>query len=309
MSQEIEAKTGRRFAQTLDWNLLRTFHNIVQAGGLTEAARRTNKGQPAVSMSLRRLEEYTNTSLCKRGPGGFELTETGQIVAEIAEQLFGSVSKIPFALNQVEDEIRGRVRLQMITNLVNRSIDRPLAKFKMHYPNVELFISIATWDVIPRNVMRGEVEIGIAPASQFLPGLNYEQLFSEVYRPFCGRSHPLFGQTVSSPRELAGYEFILTGADEPLELMKFRKKWGLGAQVAGLSEHLEEARRLAELGFGLCFLPTEFARLSEKEGRLHRVLDDADAPVSDIYLITILNAPEHPANKKLLEFFRQPAAD
>lgn len=44
MSQELEPKKGRRFAQSLDWNLLRMFYNIAQSGGLSEAARQINKG-------------------------------------------------------------------------------------------------------------------------------------------------------------------------------------------------------------------------------------------------------------------------
>lgn len=305
MSQELEPKKGRRFAQSLDWNLLRMFYNIAQSGGLSEAARQINKGQPSISMALRRLEEYTNVSLCKRGPGGFELTESGQLIADVSQEIFESISKIPNTLNQASEEIRGRVRLQMITNLVNDSLNRPLEEFHRHHPNVELFISIAAWDVIQRNVIRNEVEVGIGPASQRLPDLSYEFLFSETYKPYCGKSHVLYGQKISSPADLATYRHILTGADEPLELIKFRQKWGLGIQIAGLSEHLEEARRMTELGIGVCFLPTAFAASAVREGTLYELMDDLNAPVSNIFLITNPKALEHPVHKILIEHFRR----
>jgi DNA-binding transcriptional LysR family regulator len=305
MSQEVEPKKGRRFAQSLDWNLLRIFHNIAQAGGVSKAARQTSKGQPSISMALRRLEKHTNMSLCKRGPGGFELTESGQIIADASQEIFESISNIPNTLNQASEEIRGRVRLQMITNLVNCSLNRPLEQFHRNHPNVELFISIATWDVIQRNVIRNEVEVGIGPASQHLPDLSYELLFSEVYKPYCGKSHVLYGQKISSPDQLSTYGHILTGADEPLQLTKFRQKWGLGVQLAGLSEHLEEARRMTELGVGICFLPTTFASSAVRDGTLHELMDDLTAPESSIFLITNPKAPEHPVRKALLEYFRK----
>ncbi len=305
MSQELEPKTGRRFAQSLDWNLLRMFYNIHESGGLSQAARHTNKGQPAVSMALRRLEDHLGISLCKRGPGGFEMTEAGQIVADVSREIFEMLRKVPSAINQAEEEIRGRLRLQMITNLVSDSLNRPLKAFHQNYPNVELFISIATWDVIQRNVIRNEVEVGIGPANQHLSGLSYEHLFSEVYKPYCGRSHELYGKKILSPSELVKYGHILTGADEPLELTKFRHKWGLGSPIAGLSEHLEEAMRLTELGVGVCFLPTTFAARAVSEGTLHELMDNDDAPASSIYLITNPTAPDHPARKAMIEYFRR----
>lgn len=305
MSQEVEPKTGKRFAQSLDWNLLRMFHNIEQAGGVSEAARQLNKGQPALSMALRKFEEHLDTSLCKRGPGGFELTETGKIIADVSKEIFDAISRIPNTLNQAADELRGRVRIQMITNLVSERLNRPLEAFHRDHPNVEMFIAISTWDVIQRNVMRNEVEVGIAPASQHLPDLSYELLFSEVYMPYCGRSHPLYGQDISSPSELAIHSHILTGADEPLELTKFRQKWGLGKQIAGLSEHLEEARRLTELGVGVCFLPTAFAAPAVREGSLHELMDKKHAPVSEIYLITNPNSPANRVQSALTEYFRK----
>lgn len=305
MSQEVEPKTGKRFAQSLDWNLIRMFHNVEQAGGVSEAARQINKGQPAVSMALQRLEEHLDTSLCKRGPGGFELTETGKIIADVSQEIFDAISRIPNTLNQAAEELRGRVRIQMITNLVSDRLNRPLEAFHRDHPYVELFIAISTWDVIQRNVLRNEVEAGIAPASQHLPDLSYELLFSEVYMPYCGRSHPLFGKTIASPSDLAGYSHILTGADEPLELVKFRQKWGLGNRIAGLSEHLEEARRLTELGVGICFLPTAFAASAVSDGSLHELMDRHEAPNSKIFLITNPNGPANRVQRALIEYFRR----
>ncbi len=82
---EVRPMTGRRFALALDWNLLKIFHEIVQAAGVSEAARRTSRKQPALSMALRRLEDHLGVKLCRRGPGGFALTHEGEVLAELCE--------------------------------------------------------------------------------------------------------------------------------------------------------------------------------------------------------------------------------
>lgn len=298
-------QTGQRFARGLDWNLLRTFHEIVRADGVSAAARGTRRRQPAISMALNRLEEYTDTILCRRGPGGFELTSDGVLLAEICEDIFGAVSQIPRTFADAAVDVHGRVRVQLISNLADNSIDNALEAFHTAHPNVEIFISVSTWDVIQRSVSRNEVEIGIAPVSLRTPDLHYEVLFQEIYRPYCGRPHPLYGTTVDKPSDLAEYSFILTGADEPDQQARFRQRHGLGRHVAGLSEHLEEARRLTVLGIGLCFLPLAYVSRDVADGNLHPVLQPGDDPKSDIFVISNPKAPAHRARTLMLDYFRR----
>ena len=300
----VRPVTGRRFARNLDWNLLLAFCEIVQARGISHAARHNSRKQPALSMALKRLEDHVGARLCRRGPGGFELTREGERLAEICEGVYGAVTHIPHAIADAGTTVRGRVRIQLISNLVDPRIDDAVDGFHRAHELVEIYLSVATWDVIQRAVLRNEVEAGIAPARHKDPDLRYELLFREIYRPYCGRPHSLFGTTVDHPSELAGYRFVLTGADEPDQQTKFRMRYGLGRHVAGLSEHLEEARRLTLLGLGLCFLPEAFVSREVADGLLHPVLAPGEHPSSGIYVISNPHAPAHRARDLLLQHFR-----
>ena len=300
---EARAVTGQRFARNLDWNLLRVFHEIHRAGSISHAARVTGRKQPAVSMALRRLEALVGARLCTRGPGGFCLTREGELLAEICEAMFGAVTRIP-GMVDATDEVRGRIRLQMISNLVDDKIDRAIQLFHRDYPSVEMFVSIATWDVVPRNVLRNEVEVGITPAHIRDSKLDYHLLFRETYRPYCGRPHSLFGKVFDDPGELAGFGFIHTGADEPDQLTKYRLRHGMGRRVAAFSEHLEEARRLAVLGVGICFLPEAVAAADLASGLLHPVLEARELPSCGIYLLSSPDAPPHRARDIFIGYLR-----
>lgn len=303
-SAETQPLTGRRFARSLDWNLLKTFHDIVQAAGLSEAARRTSRKQPALSMALRRLEEHVGAKLCQRGPGGFVLTHEGEALAELCDRIYESVREVPERIAHLSADLRGRVRIQLISNLIDPGIDQAIESFHRSHEAVEIFVGVATLDVIRRSVLRNEIELGIAPAHHKDPQLKYELLFREIYRPYVGRGHRLFGTTLAEPRELSREAIILTGADEPDELTRFRLRYQLGRHVAGLSEHLEEARRLTCLGVGICFLPEAFVALDVAQGMLHPVLERGGDPSSEIFLISNPAAPSHRARDILLEHFR-----
>lgn len=301
---EPQPIAGLRFATSLDWNLLRTFHEIVRAGGISKAAKVHSRKQPAMSMALRRLEELLGAVLCHRGPSGFHLTQEGEMLAETCDRIFGTIANVPNRFATSTTEVRGRVRLQMISNLVDNSLDDRLTAFHQTYPAVEIFINISAWEVVPRVVLRNAADLGVAPAQVRVPTLRYEPFFREVYQAYCGPLHPLFRQTFRDPRDLAAYGLIHTGADEPEQLTAYRLKYGIGRIIAGLAERMEEARRLVLLSVGVCFIPEALAQADVAAGRLHPLLDSDDLPSSQIYLIWNPKAPAHRARDRMLDLFR-----
>ncbi len=292
---------GSNFARTLDWNLLKVFREIVQAGGVTRAGRELMRKQPALSLALKRLERQCGVVLCQRGPSGFELTDEGRIVSAACEHALAHIGQIPSSLADAAEEVRGRVRVQLISSIVSPQLDDTIAEFHRRYPWVEIVIDVATWGDVVYALMRNEIDIGLAPARFHRAELRYDLLFHEIHRPYCGRSHPLFGRRIRDPRRLAEEAFVLTGADEPDELTRYRLRYGLGRTVAGLSEHLEEAKRLAVLGVGLCFLPEGFAEPDVRAGRLWPVLPKSQQPQMAIFVIRNPNAPRHLAAQLFLD--------
>jgi len=297
-----------RFARQIDWNLLKVFHEIAAAGGITRAAQALSRKQPAVSLSLKRLEDRMGVKLCKRGRHGFQLTDEGRLVAETCNHLVELIRELPNRVADAAQEVTGRVRIRLISNLVNAKLDKAIARFHSKYPRVEIMVDVATWAEVVNALLQDDIDIGLAPTRFQRAELTYQLLFREVHRLYCGRSHPLYRRTVRNPAMLADQGFILTGSDEPDELTGFRLRYGLGRVVAGVSEHLEEARRLAALGIGLCFLPEGFAEEDVRLGRLWLVLARKHAPSMEIFIITNPNSPRHIARQLFVDELLAPAS-
>ncbi|WP_296736521.1 LysR family transcriptional regulator [Mesorhizobium sp.] len=293
--QSDQAVRGPQFARNLDWNLLKFFHEIASARSVTRAAQELNRKQPALSLALRRLEERLGVTLCHRGPTGFELTEEGRILAERCQEFAGAIREIPARLSDVKAEIRGHLRVMLVSNLVAPALDEALAAFHARYPAVELIVEVAAWTEVVNSLIQHRIDVGISPSRVKRAELAYLHLFTEIHRPYCGRPHPLFGKSVADPAALAGEAFVLTGADEGDELTQFRLEHGLGRNIAGMSDHLEEARRLAALGVGLCFLPEGYAQAEVDAGRLWPLLAGANVPRNDIFIVTDPQSPAHTA--------------
>jgi len=288
------------FSRSLDWNLLKAFHEIVQSGGITRAGRALGRKQPALSLALRRLEFQLGVKLCKRGPGGFALTDEGMLVADTCTSLNGLVQQMPKKLSNVSEEVSGRVSIQVVSCLVCDRLDGAISRFHGNHPKAEIIIDIKTWESVAGALLREEIDIGVAPASALRTDLKYDFLFDEVHRPYVGAAHRLFGKTIDDPARLATEAFILTGADEPDALTEFRARHGLGQVVAGLSEHLDGAKRLALLGVGICFLPERFAAPDVEAGRLWPLIRDTERPSAPVFIITNPRAPRKLARQLLL---------
>ena len=288
------------FSRNVDWNLLKTFHEIAEAGGVSRAGRALRRKQPALSLALKRLEAELGVTLCRRGPRGFELTDEGMLVAETCRSLNSLVRNVPKRLGNLTEEVRGRISIQVISSLVCERFDAAIARFHELHPKVEILIDITTWDSVAPALLRDDIDIGVASAETLRSDLNYDFLFDEVHGTYCGPSHALYGKTFDDPSALSGQAFVLTGADEPGVLTAYRTRHGLGLQDAGLSEHLDEAKRLTILGIGICFLPEAFAAPDVEAGRLWPLLRRAEQPCTPVFVITNQRAPCNLARQMLL---------
>ena len=288
----------------LDWNLLKIFSVLVETGGLTRAAEKLGRKQPAISLALKRLEQRLGARLCRRGPGGFALTEEGRRLAETCVRLNDMIRHLPEVIADATQTVRGPIRIRLISNLVHDRLDNAIAVFHHKYPLAELLVDVATWSDVVNALLRQEIDIGVAPSQRKRAELAYFPLFTEIHRPYCGRSHRLFGKRVAHAPNLAGEAFILTGSDEPDQLTDFRLKHGLGRNIAAITEHLEEARRLTIVGVGLCFLPEGYAAPDVAAGQLWPLLGARGLPSMDIYVITNPSGPPHLSRRLFIEEFK-----
>ena len=278
----INARSNLR---DMDWNLLKTFHVIVKSGNLTKAGKKLSRKQPAVSLALRRFEELLGVKLCKRSSSRFELTSEGLRVWEICDEIFSSVQEISNGESSDPLNIRDNVRIAKISNTTSDNFDAAVSSFHQQCPFVRIEIDVVAWEQVDRLLFRREIDLGVASVSLQRSDFSYSLIDREIHRLYCGRNHPLFGKTVKKLSNLSKEGFVLTGSDESHIIANFRKKHGLGRSVAGVSEFLNEAKKLTVNGVGLCFLPEKYVANEVKENLLKPVLPQEIYSNLDVFVI------------------------
>jgi DNA-binding transcriptional LysR family regulator len=277
--------SDKTFASRVDWNLLRTFVEIVRAGGIGAAARKLNKQQPSISAALKRLEEQVGVQLLRRSSAGVELTAGGTALLALCEDMLEAARMMPHQVAQATKRVEGIVRIQVISAVASPEFDDSIASFHRRNPNIHIEIRVSPWRAVLDALEHGEAEIGVGYDSNVRSSLVYEPLFVERQQLYCSRSHPLFGHHVERLGELKDEGFVLTGEDELDTITRLRRRYRLGTRVNGLAEDISEASRLITLGVGIGFLPVLAAAEAVTKGRLWPMLHADAEPSYDIFLL------------------------
>ena len=286
MSSDRTPLIDRKFASRVDWNLMRTFVDIVRAGGIGAAARQLNRQQPSISAALKRLEDHVGAALLHRTATGVEVTAAGRAMMALCEDMLESARMMPHVIAQATKRVEGIVRIQIVSGLVSSEFDEAIASFHRRNPAIHIEIRVSPWRQLLDALEQGEVEIGVGYDSSVRGSLMYEPLLIERQQLYCSRSNPYFGYRVTRLGELKDQGFVLTGDDEIETITHLRRRYRLGTIVSGLAEDINEARRLIVQGVGIGFLPVLAAEDDVARERLWPILDVDAEPSYDIFLLS-----------------------
>ncbi len=125
--------------EPLDTGLLRTFVAVVDAGGLTRAARRLRLSQPSVSVQMRRLEEKLGVRLLDRGARTVQPTADGEMLAAYARRILALSEEAVTRIGA--PALAGTVRLGTPEDFATTHLPDVLARFARAHPHVALEVT------------------------------------------------------------------------------------------------------------------------------------------------------------------------
>lgn len=305
MTHDLAPIQAERLARELDWNLLRTFIVLAEAGSVTRAAERLRLKQPTVSSALKRLEDRLGRKLITRKPGQFELTEAGGLLYKEAVEIQGAILRLGTLMRDVTDEVRGHVEVAMASHVVSPLFDDTLRAFHERHPAATLSINVSASKDALEAVTARRASLAVCLVRERNPKLEYLRLFREFFGLFCGPPHPLYGRTDLTKADLAGQSAVsfvtdrLEDALRPVTLMRVAAD--LEDRVVGTSANLEEVRRMIIAGLGVGPLPVHVVRRDLEEGLLWQLPPYDALPQIDVHVVWNPKAKLNRAEKALLD--------
>jgi DNA-binding transcriptional LysR family regulator len=190
---------------------LEHFVAVAEEQNFTRAARRLHLVQSALSVSIRSLERELDTRLFERTTREVGLTDTGRILLPEARRTLDAAAGARAAVLEVQQGLRGTLRLGMMQAISVADISSLIARFHRERPLVEIRPRTAPGGsaALISDVRRGALDAAfVAVSDPGQPGLTTTTLASEPMLLGCLPDHPLAHRAVVSVSELAGEPFV-----------------------------------------------------------------------------------------------------
>lgn len=166
---------------------------IFETGSFRKAAQKLGLSQPALTWSIRQLEESLDVRLFDRGPNGVRPTE-------VCHQMIGRAKLIVSTHNRLVSDVgqynsSQTVRLGVHPVMFNGDFARCLARFGERHPQASLHITEGYSSVLLAALERGELDFaycGHTEAISDFDGVEFEPVSSQTYSIVGAPSHPIF---------------------------------------------------------------------------------------------------------------------
>jgi DNA-binding transcriptional LysR family regulator len=122
----------------MDWDKLRIFHAVADAGSLTHAGDALHLSQSAVSRQIRALEESLNTTLFHRHARGLILTEQGELLFDATSAMVKRLDTAAARIRDSEEEVFGELRVTTTTGFGTMWLAPRLPALYAKYPNLKI---------------------------------------------------------------------------------------------------------------------------------------------------------------------------
>lgn len=242
----------------MDESQLKAFVAINRHGSFTAAADSLHLTQPAISKRVAALESQLGTALFDRIGRIARLTETGQKLLPLAENMLLSFNNIRQNADNMKKQVSGVFRLGTSHHIGLHRLPPILRQYTNQYPDVELALHFVDSEDGVRGVENGELEMAIITLPEISPDtISATQIWDDPLAIVVGKMHALAGSDFIDIKDLASHEAILPGVntftralfEEKLKLSGFTLRVGLSTNF------LETNKMMASIGLGWTILP------------------------------------------------------
>ncbi|HVO04783.1 MAG TPA: LysR family transcriptional regulator [Candidatus Cybelea sp.] len=284
----------------MDWDKLRIFHAVAEAGSFTHAGETLNLSQSAVSRQISSLEESLNVALFHRHARGLILTEQGELLYRTAHEVFSKLAMAEAQLGESKDRPKGQLKVTATQAFGSAWLTPNLVEFIELYPDVEVDLVLEDRE-LDLSMREADVAIRMQPPRQ--PELIQRHLMTMHTYVYAAPAYLKRHGIPKTPEDLDGHRIVVFGEDQrpPVAdidwLMRSGVRKDRPRRPVLRVNSVYAIRRAVQSGIGLASLP-EF--MAADFQNLVRVLPELQGPRIDAYFVY----PEELRNSKRIQVFR-----
>lgn len=284
----------------LNWDKLRIFHAVAEAGSFTHASDSLHISQSAISRQISNLEEALGVSLFHRHARGLLLTEQGELLLETTRDVYRNLTMIESQIADTKTEAAGPLRITVAGFLGSTWLAPKINQFHKAYPNLKLTFmldnkvydlsmreadaAIRLFEPLDPSLIKrkiADIAIGIYASPQYLSEAGTPKTISDL------KNHILVGypSTFALPHANAHWLFESAGVNTSTDnnVLEINSMYAI--------------KQTVECGTGIACLPDFMA---EDNPNLIPILEDVQVPSVSVFFVY----PEERRNATRISVFR-----
>ena len=284
----------------MDWDKLRIFHAVAEAGSFTHAGETLSLSQSAVSRQISALEESLNVPLFHRHARGLILTEQGELLYRTAHEVFAKLAMAEAQLTESKDRPQGPLKVTATVALGSTWLTPRMKEFLEIYPEVSVDLLLDDRE-LDLGMREADVAIRMAPPRQ--PDLIQRHLMTVHMNIYASPGYIRRRGMPKSPADIDSHAIVVYGEETrpPVPdvnwLLRVGAKSGQRRQPTLAVNNVYAVMRAVQSGLGIGTLP-EF--MVQGATDLVQVLPELEGPKIDAYFVY----PEELRNSKRIQVFR-----
>jgi DNA-binding transcriptional LysR family regulator len=284
----------------MDWDKLRVFHAVAEAGSFTHAGEALNLSQSAVSRQISALEESLSVPLFHRHARGLILTEQGELLFKTAREVFAKLAMSESLISESKDRPKGPLKITTNVSFGSIWLAPRIREFLDLYPEIQVSLVVDDAE-LDLSMREADVAIRMSPPRQ--PDLIQRHLVSVQVHLYGSAEYLKKHGTPQKTEDLDEHRLIVYGEDSRPPGPGVNWVLEAGTRPARDRRPILTVNntygmlRAVESGLGLAPLPDFVAA---EHQALVRVLSEVTGPPNEAYFVY----PEELRSSKRISVFR-----
>ena len=288
----------------VDLELYRVFYTVAKHKHMTRASEELHISQPAISQSIKKLEDQLGGTLFLRSNKGMELTEEGKMFYEYVKGALELINNAEHEFTSFKDLSKGEIKIGCSATLTKLVLMNVLRDFHIDYPNVNIIITNGLTSNLINDLKLGKLDLVIYNESNIKEtNLNLEKI-KELKQGFVYNPE-FFEDDISSFEELNNKPLILqkeeSNSRKLLDHIALQNNTKLIPKMEVVCQDL--ITEFINAGLGIGFVIIDLAKKNFKN--LKELSINKEIPNINVYLATNKYVSLTFASKKFIEYLEK----
>jgi len=290
----------------VDLASLQVFQTVARERSFSRAAEKLYRTQPAVSIAMRKLEDWVGQPLFVRGSGARTLTDAGMLLSEYADRMLNLREEIRKGMQELRELERGQISLGVNESAIHALLPA-LDLYRQIHPGIHIRVHRVFSRDVPREVMNHHLDIGVIsylPEERELEAVEFrrDSLVMVVWP-----GHKLARREEVDVRELGEETFVAHIVESPYRqrVVQMFARHHVALKMAVELPTIESIKLFVEMKKGVAIVPRMCVERELVNGDLRALRIRQMRLIRTLYLVFRRDRPLTAAAQGLVEVIRR----